>query len=344
MINTGIIGFGLSGRVFHAPFLHVHEQFNLHSIVTTGNLARKLYPSARTLKNATALFDDPDIDLVVVCTPNAFHADLALEALNSGKHVVIEKPVTPLASQAEELFEMAERVGKYVFPYQNRRWDGDFMTIRHILRKGWLGDILDYEVHFDRFVPQVDPGAWRYTQKEAGGTLYDLGIHMADQAVVLFGKPRAVFCRLFRQRRHSVVDDSFDLKLIYPDLNVTIKSSVFVREPGPRFVIHGSEGSFVKYGLDPQEALLDAGHMPRGEDWGKEDPEQWGLIHARIDGNIVREKLETLPGNYMHFYDQVHEVIQHRAQPVITPEEVLTGLKIIERSMESAGKENVIKY
>jgi predicted dehydrogenase len=343
-LNVAIVGFGLSGKVFHAPFVHAHPGFELKTIMTSGEEAGKKYPQARITREFDEILIDDGIDLVVICSPNEFHFDQARMALEAGKHVILEKPITPTAGEAAELFRIAAANNRQLFPFQNRRWDGDFLTLKHILEEGYLGKILDLETRFDRYTPEVGRAAWRYNQNMAGGTLYDLGVHLIDQAVVLFGGPEAVFCRLFNQRENSVVDDSFDLKLIYPGLNVTVKAGVFVRETGPRYAVHGTLGSFVKYGLDPQEGALRKGKIPGSEGWGAEPKRQWGLLHTEFKGKKIRGRYETIPGNYMAFFEDVHDAISKNKGPTITPEQVLATLSIIEKARESSQTGSVIKF
>ncbi len=342
-INTAVVGFGLSGKVFHAPFIHAHPGFNLSAILTSGEEAKRMYPQAKTSRKYEELLEDPDLNLIIICSPNGYHFEQAKKAFESGKDVILEKPMTATAREAQELTGIAIKHGRRLFPYQNRRWDGDFLTIRHILKEGYLGQVLDFETHFDRFNPDVSRAAWRYSDKAAAGTLYDLGVHLVDQVQVLFGKPEAVFCRLFNQRENSAADDSFDLKLIYPDLNVTVKAGVFVREQGLRFAIHGRAGSFVKYGLDPQEAALRKGGLPGSKDWGVEAKRWWGLLNTDFNGKKIRGKYETFPGNYMAFFDNVHEVLQKGGELVVKPEQVILNLNIIEKAIESNKKQAVIK-
>jgi len=342
MINTAIIGFGLSGKVFHAPFVRTHEDFVLKTIVTTKPELPAPYHDIPISKDFRDVLDDPSIDLVVISTPNEFHKEQAIKALQAGKHVILEKPITPTPEDAEEIIKVAANSNRYLFPYQNRRWDGDFLTVKMILEQNLLGEILEYESHFDRYNPEVGRASWRYTKKMAGGTLFDLGVHLIDQAISLFGKPDAVYCRLFNQRENSMVDDSFDLKLIYPIKNVTIKAGVFVREKGPRFAIHGRKGSYVKYGLDPQEKALVEGKLPGGDSWGAEGKEDWGLIHTEINGNVVRKPFETLAGNYMGFYDNVAEVIEKGAEMAVTPSEAALNIRIIGKAIQSHENNSVM--
>lgn len=342
MIKTAIIGFGLSGKVFHAPFISVHQGFELKSILTSKKDVSDYYRGVNIVRDFQDVMDDPDIDLVVLCTPNEFHKEQSIRALQAGKHVVLEKPITPTVSEAEEIMKAAGEAGRYLFPYHNRRWDGDFLTVKKILEDGLLGEILDFESRFERYNPEVGRASWRYNKKVAGGTLYDLGVHLIDQAVALFGKPEAVFCRLFNQRENSIVDDSFNLMLIYPGKNVSLKAGVFVREKGPRFAVHGRKGSYVKSGLDPQEKALLEGNQPVGEKWGHEDKSEWGILHTEMDGKVMHEKFETIPGNYMGFYDNVHDVIRNGKDMAVKPSEAALNILIIERAIESNEKKAVV--
>lgn len=335
-INVAVIGFGLSGRVFHAPFLHIHDGFNLRTIVEWhGGSAKKIYPYVSIVKDYKELLKDEKIELVVISTPNIFHFEQARAVLESGKHVVIEKPVTPTAAEADELIKIAEQAGKKIFVYQNRRWDGDFKTVQQVVYNGYLGEILEYEAHFDRFAPGARRSAWRDEPLPAGGVLFDLGPHLVDQALVLFGMPHSVFADIRWQRAESKVDDYFELHLYYNRPKVILKASVFVKEKGPHFILHGTKGSFIKYGLDPQEELLKEGAMPGPDEWGQDDPDYWGVLNAEMHGQQFYGTLETEPGNYMGFYDNVYDVIRKGAAQSVTPEEARNVIRIIELAFES---------
>jgi len=342
-LQVGIVGFGLSGQVFHAPFIDVHPDFNIHTIVTTGTLAREFYPAARIVTSFEELIADPDIDLVIICSPNQLHYPQAKAALQAGKHVVVEKPFTVNSTQAEELIEIAHQAGRHVFPFHNRRWDSDILTLKHIIEQGYLGKIVDFESRFDRFTPEVSRAAWRYQQVEGGGTLFDLGIHLIDQAVNLFGPPEGVFARLFNQREGSVTDDSFDLKLIYKDLNVSLRAGVFVKEPGPRLQVHGTHGSYVKYGLDVQEAQLRKGKKPGSKGFGIEPASQRGILNTTTFGKTFRGRYETLPGDYMAFFDNVHAVITAAAEAIVKPGDALLNVRIIEAARISNNQQRIIQ-
>ena len=334
-INAGIVGFGLSGKIFHAPFIEAHPDFKLHTIVSSGKDAAALYPEALAVNNYNALLANPEIDLVVICTPHQFHANQAMQALNAGKHVVIEKPVAMSSSDVELLIETTNSTGKMFFPYHNRRWDGDFLTLKHIIRQGYLGDILEFESHFDRWSPTLSRAEWRYNNTEGGGMLFDLGPHLIDQVISLFGLPDAVWCMLYIQRDESMVNDSFDLKLIYPGMTATLKAGVFVMEAGPRFQVHGTKGSYVKHGIDPQEAMLKKGLKPKGKRFGVEPKKYSGLLHSKSDNKTIRVRYETMPGNYLGFYQNVFEAVTDGAKPEVTASDALITIKIIEAAMKS---------
>jgi scyllo-inositol 2-dehydrogenase (NADP+) len=343
LLNVGIVGFGLSGQVFHAPFIDVNPDFNLHTIVTTGPLAGEKYPLVKITPSFDELLANPEIDIVIVCSPNALHYEHASAALQAGKHVIVEKPFTVNSTEAQNLIDISYKSGKHVFPFHNRRWDGDFLTIKYLIAQGLLGKVVDYESRFDRYSPSIVRAGWKYQYKEGGGTLFDLGIHLIDQAVNLFGAPEGVFCQLFNQREGSITDDSFDLKLIYPDLDVTLKASVFVKEPGPRFQVHGTVGSFVKYGLDSQEAQLKQNIKPGTKGFGIEPAIQRGILNTGLLGKEFRGKYKTFPGDYMEFFNNVYSVIVKGSEMVIKPEDALLNIRIIEAAYRSDAEKKIIQ-
>lgn len=342
-IKTAIVGFGLSGKYFHAPFIQAHEGFRLSAFVTSGDEAPVLYPDAKIFRSFDELLNDRQIELVVIATPNQLHFSQAMQALKAGKHVVVEKPVAGTFVESAELMLKAVEQRKMLFPYQNRRWDGDFLTVKHLITNGLLGNVLEYHARFDRFNPTISRASWRYDNPSAGGTLYDLGIHLVDQAVNLFGRPQAVFCRLFNCRENSLANDSFDLKLIYPSTDVTLHASVSAREPGPKFIVHGTKASFVKYGADPQEADLQAGKTPGKPGWGAENPENYGILTTGDAGNLKRDAFPTLPGNYMAFYDDVFQCITSDKVPEVKPQDAFLNMLILESAIESHRSQSVIQ-
>ncbi|MEI6059985.1 MAG: Gfo/Idh/MocA family oxidoreductase [Bacteroidota bacterium] len=342
VLNVGIIGFGLSGQVFHAPFIEANPHFNLHTIVTAGAIASQKYPAAKVTTSFEETLGDPEIDILIICTPNSMHYLQAMAALKGGKHVVVEKPLAVSTKEAEALIDTARKTGKQLFPFHNRRWDGDFLTVKHILEEGYLGKVLAFESRIDRFSPEILRAAWKYEDEVSGGTLFDLGIHLIDQAVSLFGTPEGVFCSLYNQRKGSVADDSFDLKLIYNNLDVSLKASVFVKEPGPRFQVHGTTGSFVKYAMDCQEAMLRKGKKPGSAGYGIEPSKKYGILNTESYGKIFRGRYQTFPGNYMAFFDNVYSVLTENGSTIVKPEEAFMNIRIIEAARKSHKEQRII--
>jgi scyllo-inositol 2-dehydrogenase (NADP+) len=337
-IRVGVLSYGMSGMVFHAPMLHVTPGFNMKKIMQrTGSTALDRYPYVEIVRDANEIMYDPDIDLVLVNTPDHTHYEYAKAALNAGKHVVIEKPFTQEISEGKELIELASKKGKILTVFQNRRWEGDFLTIRKIIEKKLLGRLVEFEANFNRFRNFIRD-SWKEKPENKTGTLYNLGSHLVDQAIVLFGMPDAVYADIRKQRTGAQVDDLFDLNLIYPEIKVRLKGSYLTREPGPRYMLHGTEGSYVKYGTDPQEEALNNGHFPNEPDWGKECKENWGILNTYLNGLHYRGPIETIPGCYHEFYNQLYETIVNGKELAVKPEESLNVIRIIRAAYESCEK------
>jgi predicted dehydrogenase len=335
-IRVGLVGYGMSGRVFHAPVIGAVPGMTLTKVVErrTGE-SPKRYPWVDVVRDAADLCDVAEIDLVVVATPNDSHFDLARRALLAGKHVVVDKPFTATSAEARELTTLAHERGRVLSVFQNRRWDGDFLTVRKLLVGGFVGRPVEFESHFDRFRSHLKPGAWRESAGEGNGILYDLGSHLVDQAVVLFGLPAAVTADVRAQRDGARVDDSFELILHYVWLKVTLRATMLARLPGPRFVLHGTRGSFVKYGLDPQEDALKAGRTPDEAGWGTEPRELWGKLDTELDKLHVEGRVETLPGRYQAYYRNVRDAILGRSELAVTAEEAADTIRILELARQS---------
>ena len=271
-IKTAVIGFGLAGRVFHGPFVSAVPGLKLEAIVQRkGDEAAKVYPSARILRSVDDALKDASIQLIVVGTPNDTHFDLAKQALLAGKHVVIDKPFAATSAEATELKELAEKKGLVLAPFHNRRWDGDFLTVRKLLREDAVGRLVTYESHFDRFRPLPRENTWKESGNAANGLLMDLGPHLVDQALALFGAPEGITASVRRDRDATDIEDAFDITLEYPRLRAHCRSSMLAADAAPRFLLHGVKGSYKKWGLDPQEpALVGGGKVPRvgeGSGW-----------------------------------------------------------------------------
>ncbi|MCY7351438.1 MAG: Gfo/Idh/MocA family oxidoreductase [Cytophagaceae bacterium] len=331
-LHVALVGFGLSGRYLQAPFIVANPKFRLKTVVTSGsNTPKEIYNWVQVSHDFESVLADPDIDLVSITTPNETHFDYARRALLAGKHVLVEKPMTATAAEAQELITLARQQNRVLSAYQNRRFDGDFMTVQKVVQNGWLGDLLSYEAHFDRYKPILNPKKWKETPGPASGILYDLGSHLLDQALVLFGRPQHVTGEVFTQRAGTDIDDAFDVRLDYGPLKVRLRASLLVREVGPRYVLHGTKGSFVKYGLDVQEDTLKAGAIPGTPGFGKEPESQWGILNTELAGVPFRGKLETEAGNFGLLFQNLYEAIVEKKPLLVKPEEVVEQLRILEQ-------------
>ena len=319
MIRVGLAGFGLAGSVFHAPLIRATEGMELRGIHTSRDVPLRVDGLDDLLERS---------DLVVVATPNATHFDIAQAALNAGKHVIVDKPFTVTLSEADELITRAREVRRTLTVFQNRRWDSDFMTARKVLPS--LGEVTLFEAHWDRFRPTIKTG-WRENPQPGGGLFNDLGPHLIDQALALYGLPEAVSGDVQRQRRDALADDYFDVTLFYGTKRVCLRSSSLITEPRPRFAIYGMSGSFLRYGLDPQEGQLKAGTDPRSKEFGID--QQDGLL-ALADGK--REWVKSERGNYLAFYEGVADAILKGQQVPVDPRDARAGLMIIDLARRSA--------
>ena len=344
-ISVGLIGYGMAGRIFHAPVIQSVPHLRLQKVVERHtNEAPRRYPWVEVVPDAAALLQDEEIELVVIATPNISHFDLARQSLEANKHVVVEKPFTTTSAQAKELIDLARRQDRVISVNHNRRWDGDFQTVKKLLEGKLLGRLVEYESHFDRFRNLPSTNAWREEDVAGSGILFDLGSHLIDQAQVLFGVPQMITADIRTQREFARTDDCFELILHYDDLKVTLKAGMLVREQSPRFILHGTEGSFVKYGLDPQEEALKQGLLPSESDWGIEPRELWGTLITQVNGLDLEGQVKTLAGCYQRFYQNVADVIRGRAELAVKPEEAATTIRIIELAMESSEQRRTVDF
>lgn len=336
-IRVGLVGYGVAGRVFHAPLIGSVPGLRLTKVVERhADEARSRYPWVGVVRDPEALLADHEVDLVVVATPNASHVELARAALGARKHVVVEKPFATTAAEAGELIGLARERGRLVTCFQNRRWDGDFLTVAALLRAGLLGRVVSFESRFDRFRSGLRPGAWREGAAPGSGVLFDIGSHLVDQATMLFGLPSAVTADVRRERDGAEADDAFDVTLHYEGLAVRLAAAMLRRVPGPRFALHGTLGSFVKHGLDPQEAALGAGRAPGDPDWGEEPPERWGRLSAEVAGLGVEGAVATVAGSYQSFYRNVRDAVRDGAALAVTPEQARDTVRILELAARSS--------
>lgn len=335
-IRTALTSYGMSGQVFHGPLLKVNPQFEVVTILERSKLnSRKLFPEAAVVKNYAEILNNNDIELIVVNTPDAFHFEMISQALKAGKHVVAEKPVTQKRSQAEELFSLAEKNGLLLTVFQNRRLDGDFLTVKKLLEQEVLGKLVEFESHYDRYRNFIDTDSWKEFGDEYAGVLYNLGSHMVDQAYVLFGKPQAVTAHLKVVRPGGKVYDYYDIRLDYGSFTAILKCSYLVKDPGPRYSLHGYSGSFHKWGIDPQEETMKSGRLPAGGAWGFETPDNWGHLTFLKEDLTYSSRVETLPGNYNLFYSNIYDVLRKGKEPFVKMDEAIAVLEILEACIES---------
>jgi scyllo-inositol 2-dehydrogenase (NADP+) len=343
-INTALCSFGMSGWVFHAPFLTTNPHFNFYGVwERTKNLAQEKYPAVKTFRTLEELLADDAIELVVVNTPSVTHYDFTKQVLNAGKHVIVEKPFTATAAQAEELIALANEKNLKLSVYHNRRYDSDYRTVKKILYEGVLGDIVDAEIRYDRYVPELSYKTHKETPTPAVGALYDLGSHLIDQALQLFGMPFAVFADITTNRPNSKVDDYFDVKLFYPTHRLSLKSSYYVREAMPGYQIHGKLGSFIKHKTDVQETDLQLHKIPGGADWGIEPENQKGLLHTVRNGKVVKEYITSERGNYGDYYEAVYNSIRNNAPVPVSGAEAMQVIQIIVAAIRSNKEKKVIE-
>lgn len=342
-IKAALLSYGMSGKVFQAPFLELHPGFELvGSWERSKKLIQEDYPHVKSYASIDEILAD-DVDLVVVNTPIDTHFEYTKKVLEAGKHAIVEKAFTSTVAEAEELAALAKSNGVKLAVFQNRRWDSDLKTVRQVLVDGSLGEIVEAEFHFDRYNPLLSPKAHKETVNSGSGVLKDLGPHIIDQALYLFGFPKAVFADIRITRENSVVDDWIDIVLFYPDLRVRLKASFFVREPNPAYVLHGKRGSFLKHRGDVQEDDLKVMKKPNLDTWGTEPKEKEGYLHTEKEGQLIQDTIPTLQGNYYDFFDGVYNAIVNDTIEPVTAEEGASVMRIIEAAIQSSQEKKVVE-
>jgi len=343
VINAALCSFGLSGKVFHAPFLTIHPGFKFYAVwERSKNLAQQKYPDVKVFRTLEEMLDDKKVDLVIVNTPSYSHYEYAKQSLLVNKNTIVEKPFTATAAQAEELLQLSKEKNILLSVFQNRRYDSDFKTVKKVIDDGLLGEILEAEIHYDRYNPILSPKAHKETPGPAVGVVYDLGSHLIDQAVYLFGMPEAIFADIFNMRPDSKVDDYFEILFYYPTFRVRLKATYFAKEP-QGFIIHGRKGSFIKSRADVQETTLQANVPPGTKDWGVEPESEKGLLHTEKEGKIIRGHILTLQGNYMEYYDGIYKALAEHAPPPVSAGDGVNVIRIIEAANQSNKEKRVIK-
>jgi len=347
MVRVGLIGFGLAGQAFHAPMIRGVAGMELACVMERHtNNAKARYPQVRIARTFEEMLSDQSINLIVVATPNDTHYSYTKAALEAGRHVVLDKPMTPTMAEAEALVRLAAERNLLLTVYQDRRWDGAFLTVKKLLQANALGEVREYEARFDRFRLDAKPGAWReQADFPAAGVLWDLGPHLIDGALVLFGEPQSISATTMHQRKTATVDDAFDVIMDYPALRATLRARIIAYAPSHHLLVHGTEASFVKYGMDPQEEILRSPDYPDGLDWGK----NWGLETQEHWGTLTRvgekpRKIETERGDYRGFYANVRDAINRKAPLDVPPEQFLRTQRALLLSHKSSREKRVVNW
>ena len=343
-IQVGLIGYGFAGKVFHAPVIAAVPDLHLRAIVTSRTeQVRADYPDVSVMADAETLLADPAIELVIVATPNTSHLALAQAALAAGKSVVVDKPFTLTTADADALIQQAAAAGRCLSVFHNRRWDSDFRTVRQLVESGLLGEVMTYEAHYDRFRPNIQP-RWREQDAPGSGILYDLGSHLIDQALQLFGPPETVSADLQRQRPGAQAVDYFHLVLGYRHQRIILHGGCLVRQPAFHFALHGARGSSIKQGLDPQEHALIVGRRPGSAGWGEEPAAIYGELTTEINGLPITGRIASLPGAYDAYYQVLAQAIRQGTPPLVTAQEARQVIPVIEHALISHRRGQVIAF
>ncbi len=346
MIDVGLIGFGLAGRAFHAQVIRVVPGLRLAAILQRkGNEAAEKYPDVRVVRNLEELLAIPEIRLVVIATPNETHAPLARRCLEAGRDVLVDKPFTTTLEEAKELVGLARKLGRTITVYQNRRYDGDFQAIRRVVAEGTLGRVVRFETNYDRFRPELKVGAWRERPEPGSGILFDLGPHLIDHALVLFGLPEAVSADVRMEREMAQVDDSFDVMLHYPrGLRAVLRSTMLAVAQRPRFVLQGTRGSFFKQTFDRQEVNLRNGLIPEDGAWGEEPIEEWGVLTTIDNGVEARKSIASDKCDYRNYYANLRDALLGKAELAVSPEQALNVMRVLELARQSCRERRTISW
>lgn len=341
-IKTDLLSYGMSGKYFHAPFINLHQGFKLIGAWERSKKnIQKDYPAVKSYDTIEGLLAG-DAELVIVNTPVETHYQYAKQVLLAGKHALVEKAFTATAAQAEELKAIADEKNLKLCVYQNRRWDSDFRTVKSVLEQNILGDIIEAEIHFDRYNPLLSPKAHKEVATPGAGVLWDLGSHIIDQAVQLFGMPHSVFADLRKTRQNSLIDDWFDIVLYYDSLRVRLKAGLFMREPVPSYIIHGTKGSFLKHRGDVQEDELKLGKNPTDTDWGTEPEALAGIIHTEKNGEVIKATVQTLQGNFTELFDGLYIAITENREVPVPAADGIKTMKIIDAALASSAQRKII--
>ncbi len=344
-IKTGICSYGMSGKLFHAPFIEAHPGYELAGIVERNNNdSRERYPHSKLYRTADELIADKTIQLVVVNTPTHLHFEQAKAVLEAGKHLVIEKPFTVTVREAEELAALAEKKGLFVSVYQNRRYDGDYRAVKEVLQRGWLGELREVEIRYDRYRPNFGGKLHKEGYMPGAGILYDLSPHMVDQAIQLFGFPDALFADIWKMRDDVQARDYFEMLFYYEKLRVRLKATCIARETTYAYVLHGMNGSFLQHRSDMQEQQLLEGVKPSLESWCVAPASHDGLLHTEVNGEVIRKETTSSPGNYMGYYDDVYKALTGQGPNPVPAADGIRNMRIIEAALQSVAEKRIVNF
>ena len=337
MLHVGLVGFGMAGRVFHAPLISSVEGLELAAVVERhSDLAKQRYPGIKTCRSLEDLLADASIELVVVATPSGTHFEVARQVIQAGRNVIVDKPVATTSLEIAELIELAHRQNKLLVPFYNRRWDGDFLTLQKLLHEHQLGRVVHIESRFDRWNPGATRRPWKDDVEQGGGVLLDLGTHLVDQALVLCGKPLAVGAEVLRERDGEGSDDAFTIRLRYPRCIVTLGANALSSPAGARFHVRGTRGNFRKKGVDPQETALNTITRITAPNWGQEQSTEWGILHVDVEGGMLSRPVASLPGDYRLFYSGVRDALLGTAPPPVPAIDAWRAARILEWARASS--------
>jgi predicted dehydrogenase len=343
VIKTGICSYGMSGKLFHGPFIHAHPGYELSAIVERhNNDSRERYPDTKLYRSVEELCTDKDLQLIVVNTPTHLHFEQGKMVLQSGKHLVIEKPFAVTVKEAEELAALAEANNLFLSVYQNRRYDGDYRAVKDVVDKGLLGEIREVEIRYDRYRPAYGGKPHKEGEMRGAGIIYDLSPHLVDQAIQLFGFPNAVFADLIKMRDDVAVPDYFEILFYYDRLRVRLKATCIARESTYAYVLHGMKGSFLQQRSDMQENELLAGRKPSLENWCPAPAKPDGLLHTEINREVIRKETTSAPGNYMGYYDDVYKALTGQGPNPVPAADAIKNMRIIEAALESVKGRSVV--
>lgn len=346
MIEVGLIGYGLAGRAFHAPVIRAVPGLRLSAILQrSGNEAAGKYPDVRIVRTVEALLAIREIRLVVIATPNDTHFAFAKQCLAAGRDVLVDKPFATTLAEAQTLVELARKAGRLLTVYQNRRYEGDFQALRELVADGTLGRIVRFETNYDRYRPQLKQGAWRETTRAGAGILFDIAPHLIDHALVLLGLPEGVTADVRTEREGAVVDDAFDILLRYKHgTRAALRSSILTAAPRPRFVLHGTHGSYVKQAFNPLENNLRHGKIPAEGPWSAEPKENWGVLTVPSGDGFTERRIPSAACDYRDYYANLRDALLGKTAPAVTPEWSLDVMRILEMARESSEKRCTIPW